>query len=261
MHNIKKYYKIILRTSTTRQDPSLDSRVYAKQLLKRGCHLLNAGENQRALNSFVHALGITTDYGDATTAAYYLPRIRHCLALAHAALGNTSAARKNFEQSLKRFEADNHIGRARTMRDFGWFLVANGQMKAGRTRLQGALDTLALESNRDERWTREQAATEGFLARLDAKTNPRKAAAKLRSVDVVLQGSDKWMYELDNLQHLIPLLGFVESLEYRTRAFVLRERIRLSEDAKVLIDDIAMGRPVHGIARLMVRSTRRHLPI
>ncbi len=239
----------------------MDSLTETKRLITRAGHLLNAGEPERALGVMFMALGATTDHGVKTEAAYYLPRIRHGFALIYAAMGEDKRAKRNFELALKGFELDNRIGRARVMRDYGWFQFTRGYEVAGGRLLNRALDSLTAEHVHDERWEREMAATQGFLARTTAAIDPSEALDEFIRVDEVLRGGDKWIYELDNLQHLIRLLPLQKRLSYQLRAVVIWERIHVSEELKLLKGDFIDGNPIDGLTRIAWRTARRHFPL
>jgi hypothetical protein len=209
-----------------------------------------------------HALGMTTDYGDDTEAAYYLPRIRHRLALSYAKVGEERVARKNFDESIKLFKPCNNVGRARVLRDYGWWLVQLGEVNDGRLRLHQALSLMrdVEESTRDDVWHREYLVTEGMVARLSSGVKASETRLTLLSIDEQLRGGNKWIYELDNLRHLIPLLSVRERPRYVARAIAIETRIVLHEDLSVLGNDLRDGIVVRGFLGLGLRVTRRARP-
>lgn len=241
----------------------MDSLITTKRLITRAGHLLNAGEPERALNVMFMALGRTMDYDTKTDAAYYLPRIRHGFALIYAALGEDELAKQHFKLALKAFELDNKIGRARVIRDDGWFRITHGNRRAGQRLIMSARNTLMSvdESMRDDRWRREMAATDGFLARITMDAGAPQALSELIRVDEVLRGGDKWIYELDNLQYLIRLLPVHKRPAYQMRALIIWERIHIIEEWKLLGDDITDGNFIGGLTRTTWRTTRRHFPL
>lgn len=239
----------------------MDSLIDTKRLITRAGHLLNAGEPERARNVMFMALGTTTDHGVETEAAYYLPRIRHGFALIYAAMGEDELAKRNFKLALRLFELDNHIGRARVMRDYGWFHFVRKHEMVGERLINRALSSLIAEQIHDTRWEREVAATQGFLARATIGIDPSGALSELVRVDEILRGGDKWIYELDNLQHLIRLLPAHKRPSYQMRALIIWERIHVYEEFKLLKDDFVDGNPIDGLARIVWRTTRRHFPL
>lgn len=239
------------------------SQVSAKRLIKRGEHLHNAGEYERAIFMLQRALGMTTDYGDETEVAYYLPRIRHRLALSYAELGEERVARKNFDESIKQFKPCNNVGRARVLRDYGWWLVQLGEVTAGRQRLYQALTLMQdVEEGdaRDDAWHREYLVTEGMVARLSSGVKDGETQQILLAIDKQLKGGDKWIYELDNLRYLIPLLSLRQRPRFIARAAIIETRIVLHEDLSVLGNDLRDGTVVRGVFSLGLRMTRRALP-
>jgi hypothetical protein len=207
---------------------------------------------------------MTTDYGEEMEAYYYLPRIRHRLGLSYAALGEEKAARANFEESMRLFEANNLIGRARVSRDYGWWLTDSlHEVTVGQEHLQQALSLLENEAEalRCERWYREHLVTRGVIARLSTGTSPEETKAILLEVNKYLRGGDKWAYELDNLRHLIPLLSLRERPSYIARATFIEARIALHEDIAVLASDLRDGKLVRGCGYTALRVSRRFLPL
>lgn len=145
----------------------------------------------------------------------------------------------------------------------GGFVLHMATAELGQRLIMSARNTLMSvdESMRDDRWRREMAATDGFLARITMDADAPQALSELIRVDEVLRGGDKWIYELDNLQYLIRLLPVHKRPAYQMRALIIWERIHIIEEWKLLGDDITDGNFIGGLTRTTWRTTRRHFPL
>ena len=233
-----------------------DSLHYAKVRLRRAEHLRNAGRIDAAYYVMLHVLDSFKDHGEETAAVYFRPRVRHQLALIHASRGDHSAAEAYFKQSMNEFHPNNFIGRGRVTRDYGWWMYANGGISRGRNQLKAARKLLMQDTGSPTRRQREIAVTDGLLARLERVRYPDKARDTMLRVDKILRGGEKWIYELDNLKFLIPLLPLSSRPPYMARARTIEFKILFSENLALLGGDIRDGKPIKALLGFGGRSLK-----
>lgn len=228
--------------------------------------LMYLGEIDQAITLLMQALNRTKEHDMAGPGAWYIPRIQHRLAQCYIEKGSLEDGFRRFEIAESLFERRNYIGRAITLRDYGWDLYRNGHPAEGVSKITQALRLLERESSRDERWEIEQAVTAGFLARTCASTNPDEARTTMRATDEIIRGTSKWIYEHGNLVHLVPLLPLHQRAGYQMRANRLYLQMIAADELKVITDDLMHGRLLMagiGLSKrtvLRTRHARQFLP-
>ncbi len=233
-----------------------NSLVYAKARLRRAEHLRNAGRIDAAYYMMLSVLGEFDDHGEETSAAYFRPRAYHQLALIHALRSDSTAAETYFKRSIKEFDPENFIGCGRVTRDYGWWLYQKGKITKGRDQIKAARKLLMQSTNSPRRQARELAVTDGILARTTILNNPLRATETMLRVDDVLRGGDKWIYELDNLKFLIPLLPLTLRPAYMARAKRIELKILFSENFAIFSEDIWEGQPIRALVGFSGRSIK-----
>ena len=233
---------------------------YTKKLVKKAQHLMNLGEYDRALQLLLLALNATRDVDELTEAAYLLPRINHRLAQAYAHTGDRKAARARFIRAERLFDRDNVIGRAITLRDLGWTLWQWGEFTEGNRQIARAQRLLKRRATTDERHRVELVVTDGLMARTYAAVDKPRAVDQFRQVDEMVRGGNKWIYELDNLRQLIPLVPPAERIVYRFRADKITLRMIVEDEFSLVLDELLDGRIISAASGSTLRNVRRILP-
>lgn len=218
---------------------------------------MNAGETERALDVLGRALSATWDVDKLTEGAYLLPRVFHRIAQARALNGDVDGALDLFVQAEEQFERTNVVGRAIVLRDHGFVVWQHINQKEGERLIREALQVLRQPSKTDPRWELEYVVTEGFLARLSTKKNPSKSLKTFMKVDDRVRGGNKWMYELDNLEQIIPLLPRIQRLSYLARASILSTRMVMTEEVARVGNEMMEGDVLLAPLGCMVRAANR----
>ena len=238
----------------------MSSLTYTRKLVKRAQHLMNLGEYHRALPLLILAQSSTRDIGELTESAELSPRINHRLAQAYANTGDRRAARARFVHAEKLFDRENVIGRAITLRDHGWTIWTWGEFNEGARHIRRAQRLLRRQASHDERHHVELIVTDGMLARTYAAVDQPRAIDQFKLVDDTVRGGNKWIYELDNLRQLIPLVPASERIAYRLRADKIRLRMIIDDEISLALDDLMDGRIVRAASGVTLRNVRRLLP-
>ncbi len=234
--------------------------MYVRKLVKKSQHLMNVGKPKQALNVLIYALAATQDVDRQTEGASLLPRIYHRIAQAEAMTGNISASLKVFALAEESFDTTNVIGRSRVLRDHGLIVWEHIDETEGKRLIELALQALRNPTKTNGRWELEYLVTEGFLARLIAGEQPTKALEVFLRVDAYVHGGSKWIYELDNLEQLIPLLPRSKRPLYLLRASLLASKMVVTDEAthvkNALRHHDMLSAPLGCVARISVRLPR-----
>lgn len=214
---------------------------YVRRLVKQSQHLMNVGRVEQAVNVLRLAVAATKDIDRQTEGANLLPRIYHRIAQAEVMRGNLYAALKMFVKSEEAFDPENVIGRSRVLRDYGLVVWEYDDRTEGKKLVEEALAALRHPTETSPRWELEYLVTEGFLARLTVDEDPAKALQVFLRVDAGVRGGSKWVYELDNLEQMIPLLPRGKRPPYLLRASLLASRMVVADEithvSNLLLED------------------------
>lgn len=221
---------------------------------------MNLGDYHRALPLLVLAYNSTRDFGEPTESAELLPRINHRLAQAYAHTGDRRAARARFVHAEELFDRDNVIGRGITLRDHGWVEWRWGKCSEGVRLIKRAQRLLRRDASVNERHHEELIVTDGILARTYVAADPSRAIDQFKLVDQTVRGGNKWIYELDNLRHLTPLVPQPQRLAYHLRANRIVLRMIVADELSLATDDVMDGRFIRAASGVTVRNIQRLLP-
>lgn len=236
----------------------MSTELYVRRLVKQSQHLMNVGKVEQAVDVLRLALAATKDIDRQTDGAKLLPRIYHRIAQAEAMRGNISASLKMFVKSEKAFNRKNVIGRSRVLRDHGLVVWEHIDETEGKELIEAALMALRRPTETSARWELEYLVTEGFLARLVAEEDPAKALQVFLRVDARVRGGSKWVYELDNLEQMIPLLPRSKRPPYLLRASLLASRMVVADEITHVSNSLMEDRKyVSAPLGCMVRTSAR----
>lgn len=230
-----------------------------RRLVKDAQHMMNGGDFKRAQILLGSAYGETRDYGEPTDSATLSPRIRHRLAQVTARFEGPEEAGKHFELAESLFDRRNVIGRAITLRDYGWTLWQNGEFRNGITRLEAAASLFRPKSSQDTRHEIERVVTEGMLARTYLHDPSRTLEIQMH-VDEIVSGGRKLIYELDNLREMVVLLSGKDYLRVRARTLRLEALIAAKNELLYLGQDLSTGDVVSAVTGPAVRTLGRLSP-
>lgn len=233
---------------------------YTRKLVKRAQHLMNLGEYHRALPLLILAHSSTRDFGEPTESAELLPRINHRLAQAYAHTGDRRAARARFVHAEQLFDRDNVIGRSITLRDHGWVEWRWGKCSEGVRLIKRAQRLLRRDAPTNERHHEELIVTDGILARTYAGIDQPRAIDQFKLVDETVRGGNKWIYELDNLRHLAPIVPMPQRLTYHLRSDRIVLRMIVDDELSLAVDDMLDGRFLRAASGITMRNVKRLLP-
>ena len=200
---------------------------------------------------------MTDDAGQPTEGAYLLPRINHRFAQAYAQNGEIAIALELYEQAEKSFDRDNVIGRAIVLRDHGWLLWQHDELSKGERLIGEAMQLLRVPSLPADRWEKEYTTTLGFEARTWVPKDPKRALKVFHLVDDYIRGDSKWVYELDNLEQIIPLTSRRERVPYILRATALRTKMVTAQEASRVSNQLVEGKFLSAPIGSMARSASR----
>lgn len=220
--------------------------------------MIYIGEHDYAELLLLRALYNTSDCGEKTPAADYLPRIHHRMGQLQAARGNFEHARELFELAEGSFDRRNVIGRARTLRDNGWLTFRHGRPDEGEALARQARDLLKKPEAVNPEWEKEFIVTDGFVARTNPKLSPTIAVRQFMRIDEQLRGGSDPIYERDNLRRLVQYLPIVDRVGFELRAQTIWWRLIASHEIKTVTQDLMDGN-FRGATLGSARRITRHL--
>lgn len=232
---------------------------YVRRLVKQSQHLMNVGRVDQAVNVLRLAVAATKDIDRQTDGAKLWPRIYHRIAQVEAMRDNIGVSLRMFAKSEAAFDPENVIGRSRVLRDHGLVVWEHEEDEVrAKELIEEALMTLRRPRATSPRWELEYVVTEGFLARLTVADDPAKALEVFLRVDAYVRGGSKWVYELDNLEQIIPLLPRSKRLPYLVRASLLASRMVIADEIAhvsnaLLEDGKVLSAPVSCATRTVAR--------
>jgi len=228
-----------------------------RQLVKQAQHMMNGHEFQRAAFLLGEAYESTRDHGDPTESAHFSPRIRHRIGQVVTHFEGCHEGTKHFDMAESLFDRGNVIGRAITLRDYGWSLWQEGDYLTAVTRLEQALDLFDDKTpETDQRYQLERLVTEGMLARTHAYTRHDALELQLH-VDEVASSSNKLVYVLDNLKAMQPMLSGRDRWVAQARIVRTRSLILAKNEFSDVTDDLMDGRLVEATTGPALRTVRR----
>lgn len=229
-----------------------------KLLVRHAAVLIYIGEYDVAELLLLRALYNTSDVGEKTAAANYLPRIHHRMGQLQAARGNFEHARELFELAEGSFDRGNVIGRARTLRDMAWLTFRHGQSEEGGTLAKQARSLLKQPSVVNPEWEKEFIVTDGFVARTDPRLPPKDAVSQFLRIDEQLKGGSDPIYERDNLRRLVGYLPLVGRAGFELRSQAIWWRLIAGHEVRTVLQDLMEGN-FRGATLGPARRITRHL--
>lgn len=217
---------------------------------------MNVGETKQALEVLQQALGSTQDLDQETEAAYLLPRIHHRRAQAHALNGELDLALRQYVSADEAFDPSNVVGRSMAKRDHGLLVWEKVDQDEGERLIREALQLLGTPSKTDPSWE-EYMVTRGVLARLSVNTNPAESLAIFMQVDKQVRGGNEWVYELDNLEQIIPLVPRSQRPAYLLRASLLSTKMVAREEVARVGNELMNGDLVSAPLGCALRTANR----
>lgn len=194
--------------------------------LKQSKFLLNAGHTDEAA---IQAHWAWMSASLNSRFAHLLPITEHRRAMVFKTFGQSENARRCFKHAEATFDPTNIIGLSILERDYGFFLIEQGDSVKGRHRLETALQYLTQASIIGERVDLEARVCEGFLARANLLQGymPDKALRQLKEIDEALR---RWPtkpgYQLDNLLWILRYeVNPFEHAKFLPRAIFLAVRL------------------------------------
>lgn len=227
-------------------------------LVRHAAVMIYIGEYDYAELLLLRALYNTSDHGERTLAADYLPRIHHRMGQLQAARGNFEHARELFELAEGSFDRSNVIGRARTLRDNAWLTYRHGLPEEGRALAKAARDLMKQPDEVSPEWEKEFIVTDGFVARTNPKLSPTIAARQFMRIDERLRGGSDPIYERDNLRRLMGYLPMVERVGFELRSQTIWWRLIASHEIQTVVGDLMEGN-FRGATLGSARRVTRHL--
>lgn len=236
----------------------MDIKDETKELVKRASVLIYIGELDVAELLLLRALYNTSDCGEKTEAATYLPRIHHRMGQLEAARGNVDAARELFELAEGSFTHSNVIGRARTLRDQAWLSFRQGQPEEGNALAKGARNLLKRTTEVNPQWEKEFLVTDSIVAGTDLKLSQQIAVRKLLRIDEQLKGGSDPIYERENLIRLMRYLPLTGRMAYELRSQSIWWRLIAGHEVRTITQDLMEGN-LRAAALGPARRMTRHL--
>lgn len=230
---------------------------WTRSLIKQAQHKMNVQDFRQAGILLGKAYESTRDHEDSTASIYFAPRIRHRIGQVVTHFHGCHKGAKHFDLAESLFDRDNVIGRAITLRDYGWCLWQEGNCPAAVNRLEQALDLFGDEApETNERYHLERLVTEGMLARTHAYTR-RDALEVQLHVDEAASNSNKLVYVLDNLKAMQPMLSGRDRVVVQARMVRTRSLILAKNELSDVTNDLLDGRLVEATTGPALRAVRR----
>jgi tetratricopeptide (TPR) repeat protein len=212
-----------------------------KRLVELAVVLMHIKDFDAAEQALLRALSMTNDFGEATPAATYRPRIYHRMAELEARRGNWSSAIELFELTENSFDKANVVGRARNLRTQAVFTRENGDHDAGLELANRARAILQHPRETGPTWEKEYVVTNGVIARTDDSLDTDDVAEQLLIVDDKLRGGNDPIYERDNLAALMSCVPISERVSFRMRYHAIGLRLVASQELSYVLRDLGDG--------------------
>lgn len=224
--------------------------------LKTGKRQLSRGNAREAERYLLRALATTDYFENQIVKNEKKAFVLHRLAEVYILQGETINAHNCFKEALKRSNAQNQMGHARLLRDYGNFERIQGNSESGLEYVNLAIDILESQPQSRDRVKKELLVTQGFLARFYANDSARREDA-IETWQVVaheLRGYKKKAYELANLRCLIETLPFysLERTQYIQQAILLSLRLGNYKKAGEYLALLG-GKPSRSVYNFIVR--------
>jgi len=232
--------------------------VETKNLVRHAAVLIYIGEYDTAELLLLRALYNTSDQGEKTEAAEYLPRIHHRMGQLQAARGNHTHASELFELAEGSFNRRNAIGRARTLRDLGLLKFRHGQQEEGGALTKRARSLLKQPDTVDLLWEKEFIVTDGIVAGTDLGLPASEALRHFLVVDERVRGGSDPIYERENLRRLVRRIPIVERAGYEIRSQTIWWRLIAGHEIRTVTQDLMDGN-FRGATLGSARRMTRHL--
>ena len=230
-----------------------------RRLVKHAQYMMNGGDYDRARFFLGMAYDDTKDYGEPTESAELSPRIRHRAGQVAAHFADHKEAAKHYDLAESQFNRDNVVGRAITLRDYGWTHWLAGENRPGIEQLEQAVSLFGPASSSDRRREVERIVSEGMLARTFLH-GPARTLDILVHVDETVHGGNKLIYELDNLRAMLPMLSGLDYWKAQARITQLQSLIHAKNELLYAKQDLESGRLASAIAGPAIRAVERLFP-
>jgi tetratricopeptide (TPR) repeat protein len=213
-----------------------------KQLVKDAVTLMYLKDYEAAEHALQLALGNTQDFGEATSAAEYLPRIYHRMAQLEALRGNWEMASRLFERAESTFMPSNAVGRAKTL--LTWAKLAyfkKGDEETARKLVRQARKILQRTNRTNPTWQKEYFVTKGFEDQIDDSMSVPEQVERLQVLDETLKGGSDPIYERENLAALMALVPLPQKLGYLLRYEAIGYRLVANYELNRILRDAIDG--------------------